>query len=222
MPKTLPQLQTELISRVGDDTIDSDQSTFWLNAAWQECLSYKPGGWPFLKSTATGTLASSTAAQTFSSVFSVSNFDMMVQLLVGTVPYSRVDWEDKNLSGQSQVYAVSPDLTGLVLPGGDGGSATIKYIRSLSDLASSATVSVPASGETGVPSQYAKAFEEAVVAGAAVRFFQNALKPGMADYWQSQRNFYLDNIIDDNSKLSTNDTVQWNSPFYNESGAREF
>lgn len=220
MPRTLLQLQTELIVRVGDDTIDSDQSTVWVNDAWQECLEYY--SWPFLKATATGTLASSTATQTFASVFSVTDFHQMVQLLVGGVEYGRIDWEDKDKSGWSQKYAIAPDLTGLVLPGSDGGSATLKYKKDLADLAGTQTVSAPTSTTTGVPSQYARPFEEGVIARAAVRFFQNALKPGLADYWQSQSNFYLDQIIDQNIKLSTNDEVHFQTPFYNESGLREF
>lgn len=221
--RTLSQLQTELISRVGDETIDSDQSISWLNSSWQECLEYHEQGWPFLYATGAGTLASVTTAQTFSSVFSVTDMNYMIQLVVNGVPYTRVNWTDKDISGQAQVYAISPDLTGIVLPGGDGGTATIKYIKDLPNLVlSTDTLSAPSLTTTGVTSQYVNAFEEAVIAGAAVRFFQNALKPGMADYWQSQRNFYLDNIIDSNTKLAGDDVIAWQSPIYNESGVNEF
>ena len=222
MARTLPQLQTELISRVGDETIDSDQSVAWINSSWQECLEYHEQGWPFLNASASGTLASSTATQTFSSVFSVTDFNYMTQLVVNDIPYTRVNWTDKDLSGQSQVYAISPDLTGIVLPGADGGTATLKYIKDMPALTGTFTLAAPSLTATGVTSQYVDQFEEAVIAGAAVRFFQNSLKPGMADYWQSQRNFYLDNIIDSNTKLAGDDVIAWQSPLYNESGVNEF
>lgn len=218
--RTLAQLQTELNSRVGDESIGTDQSAAWLNSSWQETLEYDD--WPFMVSTASGTLSSASTAQTFSSVFSVTNFNYMLQLVVNGVPYTRVNWSDKDLTGQSRVYAIAPDLSGIVLPGADGGTATMKYVRDVSNLSGTYTVEIPASGQVGVPSQYSYAFEEAVIAGAATRFFQNDLKPGLADYWQAQRNFYLDNIIESNTKLSGDDIIAFQPPLYNEIGSREF
>lgn len=222
MARNLTKLQAELISRVGDEAIDSDQSISWINSSWQECLEYHDSGWPFTIATASGTLVSDTSAQTFSSVFSVTDFNYMNQLIVNGVKYTRIEWTDKDLSGQSQVYAIAPDLSGIVLPGSDGGPAIMKYVKDVPNLSGVYTVETPSATTTCVPSQYSNPFEEAVIAGAAIRFFQNSLKPGMADYWQSQRNFYLDNIIDSNTKLSGDDVIAFIPPFYNESGSREF
>jgi hypothetical protein len=219
MARTLGNLQNELIVRVGDDTIDTDTSAGWLNASWQECLEYSP--WSFRKNSATGTLASDTTTQTFSSIFSVTDFKRMVKLLMGTTPYGRVDWEDSFVS-QSGKYAIDPMMTGIKLPGSDGGSATLVYLRDIPNLAGSGTVVSPDGSANGVPTQWATQFEEATIAGAAVRFFQNALKPGMADYWLSQRNYYLDQVLDQLTTLSTEDQISFQTPSYNESGNREF
>jgi hypothetical protein len=220
MARTLSQLLSELNTRVGDDPIDEDISTNWTNTAWQEALAYYP--WPFLKASAAGTLASDTSNQDFSNVFSVSDFGRMVQLLVGDIEYTRVDWEDKDKSSHSQVYALLPDMTGIVIPGSDGGDAIMKYIKHLPDIDGGQTVNSPQTGTTGVPVHYTRQFEEAVVAGAATRYFQNALKPGVADYWQSQRDFYLDQILEDFQRGSTADEVKFFTQGFNGTGTEEF
>jgi hypothetical protein len=220
MPRTLPQLQAELIVRIGDDTIDTDTSQSWINASWQEVLDYYP--WPFLKAEATGALGGTTAAQTWSSVFSVTDFARGIQFLVGTTPMSRIDWEDKDLINTNLVYAITPDMTGFVTPGSETGTAKIKYIRNIPDLSGNVNITTPSVGVSGVPDPFHKAFEEAIIAGGATRFFQNAIKPGMADYWQSQRNFYLDSVIDQYIRLSTGDAVKVATLDYNERGHKAF
>jgi len=214
--RTLENLIADLNSRIGDESLEQDVATRWLQLGWQDSLDYYD--WPFMKASATGTLASDTSDQTFSSVFSVTDFRRMVQLLVGTTEYSRIDWQDKDISSQSQVYAILPDLTGLMLPGSDGGSSTLKYIKEVQEISTGQTVAAPTASTTAVPSQYGKNFEEATLAAAAHRYFQNSLKPGMADYWIAQRNFYLDIVLDQIKRMSENDVIAFRAVDYNDSG----
>lgn len=222
MARTREQLQSDLVYRIGDDTIDTDVSANLLNISWQEVLEYFV--WPFRKSSATGTLASSNSLQTFSSVFGITDFKRMTKLLVGTntEPYSRVDWEDSFDTSLTQRYAIDPNITGIKLPASDGGPATMLYVRHIPDISAGYTLVLPDGSVSGVPSQWIRQFEEAVIAGAAVRYFQNSLKFGSADYWQSQRNFYLDGVIDQLTTLSTEDQISIQTPLYNETGIREF
>lgn len=213
MARTLSNLQTELNQRVDDD-IDTDNSMNWLNAAWQEALDYHP--WPFLVGAVTGTLGATTATQTFSSVFGVSDFGRLHQFMVSQVPFSRIDWVDKDIPGQNNVLAISPDNTGFVTPGAESGSAYMKYIKVLSDLQNANnTLTTPASGENGVPTPWVKQFEEAIVAGAAKRYFEQALKPSLAQYWAAQRDYYLDSVIDQFTRLSEGDAPAFRATDYN-------
>lgn len=215
MARTLANLQTELNQRVDDD-IDTDNSQNWINAAWQEVLDYYP--WPFLVNSVTGTLGGSTSSQTFSSVFSISNFGRLAQFMNNQVVFSRIDWQDKDRPGQYEVIAISPDNTSFITPGSETGTGYLKYIKTISDLmtATDTLTSIASAGETGVPAGWVKQFEEAVVAGAAERYFQQALKPNMAQYWASKRDFYLDSIIDQMTRLSESDAPAFRPVQYNE------
>jgi len=216
MARTLTNLQTDLNQRVDDD-IDQDNSKNWINASWQEALDYS--AWPFLVNAVTGTLGGSTSQQTFSSVFSVTDFGRLHQFMVSNILFDRIDWVDKDFPGLSQKIAISPDNTGFVTPGGESGTAYMKYLRVISDLSmASDTLTAPASGESAVPTNWVKQFEEAVIAGAAARYFQQALKPNMAQYWQAQRDYYLDTIIDSFTRLSEGDAPAFRSVEYNEAG----
>jgi hypothetical protein len=220
MARTLTQLQEELNRRV-DDTVDTDVSKQWLNVSWQEALDYYP--WPFLVASVTGTLGGVTTTQTFSSVFSVTNVARIAALMANDVIFTRVDWTDKDISGQSYVYALDPDMTGFVTPGAETGTAYLKYVKTLSNLdAASDTLSAPASGEEGVPNPWVDQFEEALISGAAARYYEQAQKPGLSTYWRGQRDNYLDSIIEAVTRLSTSDAVQFRTPDFNESGSMEF
>lgn len=214
MARTLLNLQTELNQRVDDD-IDTDNSKNWLNASWQEVLDYYP--WPFLVTAVTGTLGGSTASQSFSTVFSVTNLGRIFQFMVSNVIFSRIDWVDKDVTGQYQVIAISPDNASFVTPGSETGTGYLKYLKMVSDLSVAGdTLSAIGATETGVPTNWVKQFEEAVIAGAATRYFQQALKPNMAQYWASQRDYYLDGIVDQFTRLSEGDMPAFRPVAYNE------
>lgn len=134
---TFSTLKTQLINLADDPAITDTQAGIWINANYKTLLREFP--WPFLTARGSFTVTSGTGEYTFASA-SVTDFAKMIRVFNGNVELSPVNYDDKDVSGVTTSYYITPDNLSIGLlptPTNSTDVITFHYEKSVDDMSNS-------------------------------------------------------------------------------------
>lgn len=143
-------LQEEFENQI-DDNVDTEKKKRWLNLGLYDIWN-ATDLWPFKKKSATLTFTNGLADFP-------SDFAKAGSLYVGTVPYSPIAYQDRNISGQSKTFYVYHGGNQIGVFPTTVTSGTLDYIKELTEL----------SADSDEP-PFDAMFHELIIIGAKKRY----------------------------------------------------